>query len=210
MTRVIVVDDHSVVREGVKRIIADTDDISVIGEAANGTDAIRLISARDCDLVLLDLSLPDMNGFEVLRLLREKKPNVPVLILSMFPEEDYALRAHKEGASGYLNKASMPDELIRAIQTAVRNKVFVSEALGEILIKEKTGHGGRMPHHALSEREFQIFQMIVAGKPIKAIARDLSIAPTTVSTYRAHVLSKMNMSSNTDLVRYALEHQLME
>jgi two-component system, NarL family, invasion response regulator UvrY len=210
MIRVVIIDDHSVVREGVKRILADTEDISVTGEAANGAEAIRIVSTQECDLLLLDLSLPDVNGFDVLRAIRKKKPELPVLILSMFPEEDYAMQALKEGASGYLNKASMPDELIRAIHTTARSRVFVSETLGEILIREKTGKAGRLIHDSLSEREFQIFRMIVRGKPIKTIARDLSIAPTTVSTYRSHILSKMNMTSNIELVRYALEHHLVE
>jgi two-component system, NarL family, invasion response regulator UvrY len=210
MIKVVIVDDHSVVREGVKRILADTEDISVVDEAANGNEAIKIVTNRDCDLLLLDLSLPDIGGFDVLRVIRDKKPTLPILILSMFPEEDYALRALKEGASGYLNKASMPDELIRAIHTTIRNRVFVSETLGEILVREKTGKTGRLIHDSLSEREFQIFRMIVSGKPIKAIARDLSIAPTTVSTYRSHILTKMNMTSNTELVRYALEHHLVE
>lgn len=210
MIRVLIVDDHSVVREGVKRIVSDTENMTIAGEAATGAEALQAIAAKACDLVLLDLNLPDMNGFDVLRTIKEKEPDIPVLILSMFPEEDYAMRSLREGAAGYLNKGSMPDELIRAIQTAFSNRVFVSQAFGEILIKEKTGRGGKLPHDSLSTRERQIFAMIVSGKPIKKIAADLFLAPTTVSTYRAHIMAKMNMSTNAELVRYALEHHLVE
>jgi DNA-binding NarL/FixJ family response regulator len=210
MIRVVIVDDHSVVREGVKRIISDTEDITIVGEAGSGAAALQAIGANPCDLVLLDLNLPDINGFDVLRAIKEKEPALPVLILSMFPEEDYAMRSLREGASGYLNKGSLPDELIRAIQTVFSNRVFVSQAFGEILVKEKTGEGGRLPHDSLSSRERQIFGMIVSGKPIKKIAADLFLAPTTVSTYRAHIMAKMNMSTNAELVRYALEHHLVE
>jgi DNA-binding NarL/FixJ family response regulator len=208
--RIVVIDDHSVVREGVKRIIGDTEGMQVVGEAASGGEALELLSGQDCDLVLLDLSLPDISGFDVLRGIKERSPSLPVLILSMFPEEDYAVRALKEGAFGYLNKRSLPDELIRAIQTTVRGKVFVSEALGEMLVREKTGKAGKLPHETLSDREYQIFLMIVAGKPIKKIANELSLAPTTVSTYRTHIMQKMSMASNTDLVRYAVEHHILE
>ena len=210
MTKVMIVDDHSVVREGVKRIIADTENMTIVGEAASGSEALAWLSTGICDLVLLDLSLPDINGFDVLRAIKEKKPALPVLILSMFADEDYAVRALKEGASGYLNKRSLPDELIRAIQTAARRRVFVSEAFAETLVKEKTGRTGRLPHEALSEREYHIFSMIVKGRPIKGIANELSLAPTTVSTYRAHIMTKMNMTSNSELIRYALEHHLLD
>lgn len=210
MIKVIIVDDHSVVREGVKRIISDAENITVAGEAATGAEALQALAVKACDLVLLDLNLPDINGFEVLRAIKEKEPHLPVLVLSMFPEEDYAMRSLREGASGYLNKGSLPDELIRAIQTAFSNRVFVSQTFGEMLVKEKTGKGENLPHDSLSTRERQIFAMIVSGKPIKKIAADLFLAPTTVSTYRAHIMAKMNMSTNAELVRYALEHHLVE
>ena len=210
MIRVFIVDDHAIVREGVKRIIADTTDMEVADEAGNGIDAIRKIPEAECDVVLLDLSMPGADGFDVLRTIRAQKPSLPVIILSIYPEEDYAFRAYKEGASGYLTKESLPKDLIDAVRKVTSGKRYISDSLGERLMGEKTGAGSKPPHEYLSAREHQILRMIVAGKSIKEMAAELSLAPTTVSNYRARILDKMNMKTNVDLVRYALYRHLID
>lgn len=209
MIRVFIVDDHAIVREGVKRIIADTTDMEVVDEAGNGLDAMGKIPCVECDVVLLDLNLPGADGFDVLRAIRARKPVLPVIILSIYPEEDYAFRAYKEGASGYLTKESLPKDLIDAIRKVMSGKRYISDSLGERLMGEVVGPGKKPPHESLSAREHQIFSMIVAGKSIKEMAAELSLASTTVSNYRARILEKMNMRTNVDLVRYAIDHHLI-
>jgi two-component system invasion response regulator UvrY len=206
---VFIVDDHAIVREGVKRIISDTSDMEVIDEAANGIDAIRKIGGAPCDVVLLDLNLPGADGFDVLRAVKAQRPSLPVIILSIYPEEDYAFRAYKEGASGYLTKESLPKDLIEAVRKVTSGKRYISDSLGERLMGEITGTGKKLPHEYLSPREYQILTMIVAGKGIKEIATQLSLASTTVSNYRARILEKMDMKTNVDLVRYAIDHHLI-
>jgi DNA-binding NarL/FixJ family response regulator len=207
--RVFIVDDHAIVREGVKRIIADTADMEVVDEAGNGLDAMGRIAGTGCDVVLLDLNLPGADGFDVLRAVKAEKPSLPVIILSIYPEEDYAFRAYKEGASGYLTKESLPKDLIDAIRKVTGGKRYISDSLGERLMGEIVGPVKKQPHEYLSEREHQIFDMIVAGKSIKEMAAELSLASTTVSNYRARILEKMSMRTNVDLVRYAIEHHLI-
>jgi two-component system, NarL family, invasion response regulator UvrY len=210
MIRVFIVDDHAIVREGVKRIILDTTDIEVAGEAEDGVKATRDIPAGACDVVLLDLNLPGMDGFDVLRTLKAGKSPPSVIILSIFPEEDYAVRAYKEGAMGYLTKESLPGELIHAIRRVASGKKYVSESMGERLMSDLTGTLNRPPHESLSTREYQVFRLIIAGKTIKEIAATLSVAPTTVSSYRARIFEKMEISNNLDLMRYSIEHHLAD
>lgn len=209
MIKVFIVDDHAIVREGVKRIIADTTDMGVVDEAGNGLDAIGKIPGTECDVVLLDLNLPGADGFDVLRAIKAEKPSLPVIILSIYPEEDYAFRAYKEGASGYLTKESLPKDLIDAVRKVTSGRRYISDSLGERLMGEVVGPGRKPPHEYLSEREHQIFNMIVAGRSIKEMAAELSLASTTVSNYRARILEKMNMRTNVDLVRYAIDHHLI-
>jgi two-component system, NarL family, invasion response regulator UvrY len=210
MTRVFIVDDHAIVREGVRRIISGTSDIEVVGEAASGEDALAEIDRLDCDVVLLDLALPGMDGLKVLRSLQDRKPSVSVLILSIYPEEDYAFRAYKDGAAGYLTKESLPDELIDAIRKVARGKKYISDSFGERLMGEVTGTGKKLPHEMLSTREYQVFRLIVSGKSLKEMAAGLSVAPTTISSYRNRILRKMDADNNADLVRYALDHHLID
>jgi two-component system, NarL family, invasion response regulator UvrY len=209
MTRVFIVDDHAIVREGVRRIIAATNDIEVAGEAASGEEALTALSKVTCDVVLLDLALPGIDGIEVLRLLKARKPDLAILILSIYPEEDYALRAYKEGAAGYLTKDSLPSDLINAIRKIARGKKYLSSSFSERLLNEMTGAVQRLPHETLSAREYQVFCMIVSGKTVKEMSATLFLAPTTISSYRSRILKKMNGDTNTDLVRYALDHHLV-
>lgn len=208
MIKVFIVDDHIIFREGLKKVIATAADMEVADEAGDGREALRKITKNAYDVVLLDLGLPGMDGLDVLRAAKERKPALPILVLSIFPEEHYALRVLKEGASGYLTKESVPNDLIRAIRSAARGGKYVSTSLGERLADTLAGERKTQLHELLSSREYQIFRMIGAGKSVKKIAEELCLAPTTVSTYRAHVLEKMGLKNNADLIRYALEHHL--
>jgi DNA-binding NarL/FixJ family response regulator len=210
LIRVFIVDDHAIVREGVRRIIAGCPDMVVTDEAVSGPEAIEKIPKTGCDVVLLDLALPGMDGLEVLRVLKTRGHSVPVLILSIYPEEDYALRAYNDGASGYLTKESLPSDLIDAIRKVAQGKRYISESFGERLMSKATGSGQKLPHELLSAREYQIFQMIVSGMGVKEIASGLNLAPTTISSYRSRILEKMSMKTNIDLVRYAVDHHLID
>ena len=208
--KVFVVDDHTVVREGIKRIITGTADMEVAGEAGNGRDAIIAILKNAYDVVLLDLTLPDMAGLDVLRTVKAKKPTLPVLVLSIHPEEQYAGRVFKEGASGYLTKESAPSDLVQAIRKVAQGKKYISDSFGESLLGGVTGTDKKETHESLSSREYQIFRMIIDGRTVKEIAGELSLASTTVSSYRTRILEKMGMKTNLDLMRYALDHQLID
>lgn len=209
MIRVLIVDDHVIFREGLKKVLSTTPDIEAAGEAGNGGDALRMMVDGRYDVVLLDLSLPGMQGLDVLRAMRAREIPQPVLILSIYPEEQYAVRVLQEGAAGYLTKESVPSDLIRAIRRAAQGGKYVSDTLGERLADQAIGERGNQPHENLSNKEYQVFQMIASGKSVKEIARDLSLARTTISSYRARVLLKLNIRTNAELVRYALEHDLM-
>jgi two-component system, NarL family, invasion response regulator UvrY len=209
MIKVLVVDDHIIFREGLKKVIATATDMEVADEAGRGTEALRKIVNHVYDVVLLDLGLPDMDGLDVLRIAKEKKPALPILVLSIFPEEQYAVRVLKQGASGYLTKESVPDDLIRAIRRAAQGGKYVSHLLGEKLANSLLGSGSSELHESLSPREYQIFLMLGSGKSVKRIAQELCVAPTTVSTHRAHILDKMGLKNNADLVRYAMEYHLI-
>jgi two-component system invasion response regulator UvrY len=209
LIKVFIVDDHIIFREGLKKVIAATSDIKVAGEAGDGQEALSTILKHAYDIVLLDLALPGMEGLDVLRALKAQRPTLPVLILSMYAEEQYAVRVLKEGASGYLTKESVPSELIRAIRKATQGGRYISDSLGERLAGELTGESEKQPHERLSNREHQIFLMIAAGKTVKEIAHELSLARTTITSYRTRILEKMNLQTNADLIRYAIENRLV-
>lgn len=208
MIGVLVVDDHSIVREGVKRIIAETTDLVVTGECSDGNDAVRLILDNDYDLVLLDIALPGMDGMEVLRAVRKKKPSLPVLILSMYPERQYASRVLREGAAGYLGKESLPDELLLAIRKVARGKKYISDSFAEDIVR-KAANSNKQLHESLSSKEYQVFGMIAKGKATKEIAAELCLAVSTISTYRARIFEKMKMNTNGEIIRYAIENGLV-
>jgi len=208
MIKVIVVDDHPVVRRGLKQIIEDEPDMEVVGEAKNAGECFALVRKTDCTLVLLDITLPDRSGFDVLKQLKYEHPNLPILILSVHSEDQYGLRFIKAGASGYLMKEGAPEELVSAIRKVNAGGKYVSASLAEKLVSH-LGALDKPLHENLSDREFQILCLIAWGKSLKDIANELCISEKTVSTYRARILEKMKMSTNSDLTRYALDHHLV-
>ena len=211
MISVLIVDDHPVVREGIKQIISETDDIVVDGEAASGHDALDLIKNVHFDAVLLDISMPGMGGLEVLKRIVREREGLPVLILSIHPEEQYAVRSLKAGAAGYLTKGSAPDELVTAIRQISAGGTYVSASQSPRLEALTRGKGPlKLPHEVLSDREFEVLRLIAQGKAVGVIAQELELSPKTVSTYRARILSKMKLKDNSELMRYAFEHGLVK
>jgi DNA-binding NarL/FixJ family response regulator len=208
MIKVIIVDDHPVVRRGLKQIIEDEPDMKVAGEAKNAGECFSLVQKTDCTLVVLDITLPDRNGFDVLKQLKYEHPNLPILILSVHPEEQYGLRFIKAGASGYLMKEGAPDELVKAIRKVNAGGKYVSASLAEKLVSHLEAFD-KPPHENLSNREFQILCMIAQGKSLKSIADELCIGEKTVSTYRSRIMEKMKIGTNSGLTRYALENKLI-
>jgi two-component system, NarL family, invasion response regulator UvrY len=208
MIKVIIVDDHPVVRRGLKQIIEDEPDMEVAGEAKNAGECFSLVRKTDCTLVLLDITLPDKSGFDVLKQLKYEYPGLPVLILSAHPEDMYGLRLIKAGASGYLMKEGAPDELVKAIRKVNAGGKYVSASLAEELVSH-LGAFDKPPHENLSNREFQILCMIAQGKTLKSIAGELCVSEKTVSTYRSRLMEKMKMTNNFELIRYVAEHHLI-
>jgi two-component system, NarL family, invasion response regulator UvrY len=210
MLRVLIADDHPVFRRGLKQIIDDTFDMSVAGEATDGLEALRKATTCDYDVVLLDISMPLKNGLDVLSRLKAERPALPVLMLSMHPEEQYAVRALKTGASGYLTKESAPEEMLSAIRKVSKGGKYVSASLAETLASMLNNDGERLPHEALSNREYQVMLLIASGKSVSEIAQVLSISVKTVSTYRARILEKLGMTNNAEIIRYATKNELVE
>ncbi|MEW6001110.1 MAG: response regulator transcription factor [Nitrospirota bacterium] len=210
MTKVLIADDHTIVREGLKQILAETPDIVVTGEASNGQEVLNKVWKNDYDLILLDISMPGRSGLDILKELRSQRPKLPVLILSMHPEEQYAVRVLKSGAAGYLTKESAPEELVKAIRKVVRGGKYVSPNLAMKLASELKIDVERPPHESLSDREYQVMCMIASGKTVKEIAEELSLSVKTISTYRARILEKMKLKNNAELTHYAIQHKLVD
>ena len=210
MIKILVVDDHVIVREGLKKILLDTPDMVVADEASNGQEVTKKIWDNDYDLILLDISLPGRSGLDVLKQLKCTKPQVPILILSVHPEEQYALRSLRAGASGYLTKQSAPDELIGAIRKVAKGRKYITSSIGEKLAFEMEGDSRKFPHETLSDREYQVMCMIGSGKTVKEIADTLSLSVKTISTHRTHILNKMQMKNNAQLTHYAIKNALVE
>ena len=206
---VLIADDHAIIRDGLKKILADTDDMIVAGEAMNGSIALEKVRERDWGLVVLDLSMPGRNGIELIKLIKTEKPKCPVLIFSMHPEEQYAVRALRAGASGYLSKEGDSDLILPALRKVAAGGVYFSAKVAELLVSEATPHAESLPHQRLSDREFQIFEHIVRGMSMTDIANELSLSIKTVSTHKSHIMAKMGMSTQVELVRYAIAHHLM-
>ena len=209
MIRILIADDHTLFREGLKKIIAGTSDIVVAGEASNGNDVLARLKESSFDVLVLDISMPGKDGLEVLKEVRARYLRLPILMLSMFSEEQYATRVLKAGASGYLTKESAPDVLITAVRKAARGERYVSPSLAEKLASGLTEDLRKQPHERLSDREYQIMRLIASGKRMKEIAHLLSLGPTTISTYRARILEKMGMESNAELTLYASQNNLL-
>lgn len=207
--RVLIADDHAIVREGLKQIIGDDDKLSVVDEAENGQQAIQKARAGGIDVLLLDISLPDKNGIEVLKLLKKELPSLAVLMLTMHREDQYAIRAMKAGASGYLNKQSAPAELVTALREVASGRKYISAALAQELANQIGGDSARAPHEALSDREFQTLVMIASGKTVGEIADELALSVKTISMYRSRLLQKMKMRHNAELTHYAIRNRLV-
>ena len=208
MIKILIIDDQVIFREGIKKVMSTESDIRVADEVGKGEKVLPLLAKHRYDVVLLDLSLPDMDGFDVLQATKKKCPELPVLVLSFFPEEQYALRSLKEGAAGYLTKEIVPNDLIHAIRKVVAGGKYISIRLAESLADSLTKKTKRYPHDTLSAREFQIFKMIAAGKSVKEMSSELSLARTTVSSYRSRIFEKLKFKTNADLIRYAVENQM--
>jgi DNA-binding NarL/FixJ family response regulator len=207
--RVLIADDHAVVRRGVLQILAEAPDMIAAGEAGTGREVLQAVHKSDYDVVLLDIALPDSNGLEVLKQLRNLKPGLRVLILSVYPEKQYAVRAFKAGAAGYLTKDSAPDELITAIRKVSQGGKYVTQSLAEELATELWGEGETEFYQTLSDREYQVMCLLAAGKTVAEIAATLSLSVKTVSTYRARILQKLGLKNTAEIVRYALTRGLV-
>jgi two-component system invasion response regulator UvrY len=210
MIRLMIADDHAVVREGVKHIISEIPDIVVAGEATNGSEVLAEIHKKDFDLLLLDIAMPGRDGLDILKEVKTQKPKLPVLILSMYREEQFVLRALKSGASGYLTKDSIPDELIKAVKKIAQGGKYITSSLSEKLFSILSQDTERLPHETLSDREYQVMRMLASGKTLKEIADELSLSIKTVGTYRSRILEKMGMKRNAELIHYAIKNRLIE
>ena len=210
MIRVAIVDDHAIVRTGLRQFFSEQVDLRVCGEASNGHEALELVRQGEIDVLLMDLSMPDQSGVDALAAIRARAPELPVLILSGFPEEHYATTLLKQGAAGYLNKECDPEEIVKAIRTVFRGRKYITAGVAERLADTLGGDAGRLPHEMLSERELQVFLRLARGETVGHIADGMSLSVKTVSTYRTRVMEKMNLASNSDLTYYAMKNGLIQ
>jgi DNA-binding NarL/FixJ family response regulator len=210
MKRIIIADDHEIVRAGLKQIIADDPDLSVEGEAGDGQELLEKLRKVKFDLVLLDMKMPGRSGLEILKQLKIEHPSLPVLVLSMHSEEQYAVRTIKAGASGYITKETAPDKLIEAIRRVCSGGKYISQSLAEKLADSISDSQSKPPHEYLTDREFQVMCMIASGKTISEIARELFLSVKTISTYRQRILEKMSMKNNAELTHYMISNDLLE
>lgn len=208
MIRLLIADDHPVVREGLRRIVSECHDMSVVDEAVDGDQVLARIATGEVDVILLDISMPGPSFLDLVHQLRSEQPRVRILVLSAHPEDQYAVRALKAGAAGYLTKDHTPEQLAEAIRRVFRGGKYVSQALAERLAFELEPDAVKAPHQMLSNREFQVLCMFGSGKGVKEIAAALSLSPKTISTYRARILGKLNLNTTADLIRYTVEHHL--
>jgi DNA-binding NarL/FixJ family response regulator len=210
MIRILIADDHPIVRRGLKSLLARELEGAVCGEAGNAQQVLSEVQSHDWDLVILDVTMPGRSGLDVLRDLKGLRPKLPVLALSMHPEDQLGKRMLKAGASGYMTKETAPEELIKAVRKVLAGGVYVSPALAERLALDLRENSGRPLHETLSHREFEVLRMIASGKTVTQIAEDLHLSVPTVSTHRAHILEKMNMTTTAELIRYALQNHLVD
>lgn len=210
MIRIGIVDDHAIVRAGLRQLLADQVDLRVTGEAADGREALELARAGEVDVLLMDIAMPGESGVDALVAIKARFPDLPVLILSGYPEAHYATTLLRQGASGYLNKESDPDEIARAIRTVALGRRYVSPALAELLADGVAGGLDKPAHEALSEREFQVFLRLANGETVGHIAESMFLSVKTISTYRARVMEKLKLASNSELTYYAMKHGLMQ
>jgi len=210
MIKILIADDHAIVREGLKQIVHETPDMVVADEASNGQEMLNKVLKNDYDVLVLDISMPGRNGLDVLKQLKSLRPELPVLVLSIYPEAQYAVRTLRAGAAGYLTKQSAPEELVKAIRKVSRGRKYVSPSLAEKLAYDLEIKGEKPPHETLSDREYQVLRMITSGKTATEIAEELCLSVKTISTYRYRILEKMKMKSNAELIHYAIKNRLVD
>lgn len=209
MIKILIADDHAIVRRGLKQILSEQPDMIVGGEAENAREVLEMVRSNNWNVIVLDINMPGRSGLEVLKELKREHPKLPVLVLSVHPEDQYGIRMLKAGAAGYLTKDSAPDELVRAIRKVNRGGKYVSPSLAETLVLELGVETDRPRHKTLSDREYQVMMMIASGKTVSEIGEELSLSVKTISTYRARVLDKMRMRNNAELTHYAIQNQLL-
>ncbi len=209
MIRLLIADDHAIFREGLKHILEEHPDIVVEGEAGSGQEVLDMVWKNEYDLILLDIGMPGMPALEVLKQMKAERPRLPVLVLSMYPEDQYAVRVIRAGASGYLTKESAPDELITAIRKITAGRKYITPSVAEKLADEVEPDAAKPLHHSLSDREFEVFRLIASGRTVKEIADSLFLSVKTISTYRARILEKMKMKTNAELMHYAMKHNVL-
>ena len=210
MIKLIIADDHSIVREGLKQIIADTPDMAVVDEAGDGNELLQKIKSSTFDVVILDITMPGPNVLDTLKQIKKQRPATQVLVLSMHPEEQYAVRVLKAGASGYLNKESAPAELVKAIRKVSRGRKYISPDFAENLADTLLSNHDQPVHAALSDREYQVLCLIASGETVKNIAENLFLSEKTISTYRSRIMQKMGMKNNAELIHYAIKNMLVQ
>jgi DNA-binding NarL/FixJ family response regulator len=210
MIKVLIADDHPIVRQGLRQILAGIPDMAVAGEAVNAQETLDQVRAGGWDVLVLDITMPDRSGFDILKELKHEQPDLPVLVLSIHAEEQFAVRVLKAGASGYLTKENAPAELVKAIRKVVGGGKYISPSLAETLAAGLDTASERPRHETLSDREFQVMQMMASGKTLAEIAETLSLSAKTISTYRTRLLEKMNLKTNAEIIRYAIENELIE
>ena len=208
MVRILIVDDHAVVRSGLKQFLVGNNDCAKVEEAGSGSEALALVTSSDWDVVLLDIGLPDLNGIEVLKRIKQMKPGLPVLIFSMFAEDDYAMTALEGGAAGFLSKDSSPEEIVDAIHRVSTGAKYLSPGLTEKLLSGSLAANRKLPHEFLSNRETEVLRLLSRGESLTEIGRRLCLSPKTVTTYRTRILDKLQVASNAELTRYVVKHKL--
>ena len=211
MIKVLIVDDHPIVQKGVRQILADAGDIQVAGQASGGAEALDLVRKNKFDVVTLDLAMPGLSGLDLLKQIHDEKPSLPILVLSIYPEDQYGIRCLKAGAAGYLNKAGAPDDLVRAVRTLAEKRRFITTDLGEKLADHISDPGHQVPpHERLSDREYEVMRRLGSGKAVSEIGTELFLSVKTVSTYRARILAKMGLENNAQIMRYCFEQGLVK
>jgi two-component system invasion response regulator UvrY len=210
MIRIVIADDHAILRQGLRQIVLTQADMDVVGEAANYAETMQQVRREACDVLVLDIAMPGKNGIDTLKQVKQEFPKLPVLMLSMYPEDQYAIRALKAGASGYLTKVTAADQLVRAIRQVTTGRRFITAELAESLAESISDNHDAPAHELLSDREFQTLRQIACGRTLAQIGDELALSPKTVSVYRARLLAKLHLTTNAELTRYALEHKLVE
>jgi len=208
--QVLLADDHAIIRDGLKQILSDTEDLVVAGEAANGIEVMQLVRQKEWGILVLDISMPGRSGLDLVRMIKDEKPALPILILSMHHEEQYAVRAIHAGASGYLTKESDSEVLLAAIRRVATGGVYISDKVAELMVRGIRPVVETLPHDLLSDREYQVFNMLVTGMGLTDIGQELSLSVKTISTHKTHILQKMNLANTGELIRYAITHGLAE